>query len=529
MSFEGSSLNSVHLADAFEAAALRGPDRSFIVSGTRRLSYAQVDQEARALAAALADLGIEPGDRIAVILPNWPEWVVTLLATAFLGGTIVPINPALGYHELKYQLRHAEASIIVTAPSYEGRDFLEWFDELIGELPDVLYLVAVGNEDFWYDDRVFPYRELVSKGARLETPAAPRDPDATLAILYTSGTMGKPKGVCLSHRNVVETAWKTVEALGVTPEDVSLVAVPCFTIFGTSMVVGGIVAGVTLVLQENFGPARTVELVAREQVTLLHGVPTMFQLLVRERSFTAERLPTLRTGIIAGSPVGPDLVQRVRRTCDVQIAYGLTETGPTVTMTRPGDTPAQRIETVGRPLPLVEVRIVDVTTGELHGPEAIGELAVKGPNVMSGYYRMPAETRRAFTPEGYFLTGDLAMLDEDGYVRIVGRRKEMIIRSGYNVYPREVEDVLRAHPAVEEICVVGVPHEILGEMICACIVPTEGAIVRGEDFVDFAREQMADYKVPDLVRFFDALPMTSSGKVKRRELAQVVALELTAS
>ncbi|MEK6611131.1 MAG: AMP-binding protein, partial [Gemmatimonadota bacterium] len=270
MSFEGSSLNSVHLADAFEAAALRGPDRSFIVSGIRRLSYAQVDQEARALAAALADLGIEPGDRIAVILPNWPEWVVTLLATAFLGGTIVPINPALGYHELKYQLRHAEASIIVTAPSYEGRDFLEWFDELIGELPDVLYLVAVGNEDFWYDDRVFPYRELVSKGARLETPAAPRDPDATLAILYTSGTMGKPKGVCLSHRNVVETAWKTVEALGVTPEDVSLVAVPCFTIFCTSMVVGGIVAGVTLVLQENFGPARTVELVAREQVTLLH-------------------------------------------------------------------------------------------------------------------------------------------------------------------------------------------------------------------------------------------------------------------
>jgi len=187
------------------------------------------------------------------------------------------------------------------------------------------------------------------------------------------------------------------------------------------------------------------------------------------------------------------------------------------------------VETVGRPLPGVEVRIVDLNTGELHGREAVGELAVKGPNVMSGYYRMPAETRRSFTPEGYFLTGDLAMLEEDGYVRIVGRRKEMIIRGGHNIYPREVEDVVRAHPAVEEVCVVGIPHEILGEQVCACVVPVEGAIVRGEDITEFAREQMADYKVPDLVRFFDALPMTASGKVKRRELAQIVALEHTAT
>jgi fatty-acyl-CoA synthase len=165
----------------------------------------------------------------------------------------------------------------------------------------------------------------------------------------------------------------------------------------------------------------------------------------------------------------------------------------------------------------------------LHRREAVGERAVKGPNGMSGYHRMPAETRRSFTPEGYFLTGDLALLEEDGYVRIVGRRKEMIIRGGYNIYPREVEDVLRAHPAVGDVCVVGIPHEILGEMVCACIVPVEGAIIRGEDITEFAREQLADYKVPDVVRFFDALRLTASGKVKRRELAQVVALEHTAS
>ncbi len=522
-------LASVHLADVFDAAVARGPDRPLLIAGERRATYAQVAREVGALAAALADLGVEAGDRIAVNLPNWPEWVVTALAAARLGAVLVPVNPGLGHHELRYQLRQAEASVVVTAERYEGRDFVELFDELIAELPDLQYLVSVGSGDYWYDDRVFPYRDLVSRGAELAEPGPPRDPDATAAILYTSGTMGKPKGACLSHRSLVGTALATGEALGVTDADVVLVAVPLFTVFGASVVAGVVAVGAAAVLVERFDAADCISLMARERVTVCHGVPTMFHLLVRERAFAREWLPTLRTGIIAGSPVAPDLVKAVRRVCDVEIASGLTETGPTVSVTRRDDPPHKRVETVGRPLPGVETRIVDVTTGELHGREAVGELAVKGPNVMSGYHRMPAETRRSFTPEGYFLTGDLAMLEEDGFVRIVGRRKEMIIRGGYNIYPREVEDVVRAHPAVEDVCVVGIPHDVLGETVCACVVPVEGAILRGEDIIAFAREQMADYKVPDLVRFFDALPMTASGKVKRRELAQVVALEHTAT
>jgi len=525
----GTFLLSAHLADVFDAAVARNPERVFAVYGDRRPTYAQTSRDADALAGALAELGIEAGDTIAVNLPNWPEWLVTAVAAARLGAVLVPVNPGLGHHELAYQLRHAEASVVVTAEGHGGRDFVALFDELIADLPDVQYLVVVGGGDYWYDDRVFPYRDLLAKGARLATPGGPRDSDVTFAIMYTSGTMGKPKGVCLSHRSVVATAMAVSEALGITADDVVLAAVPFFTIFGTSVVAGAVAAGATLVLDERFEPAATVELMAREHVTVCHGVPTMFHLLVREPGFARARLPQLRTGIIAGSPVQPDLVAAVRRTCDVEIAYGLTETGPTVSLTRPGDPPVRRLETVGRALPGVELRIVDVTTGELHGVEAVGELAVKGPNVMSGYHRMPGETRRSFTPEGFYLTGDLAMLEEDGFVRIVGRRKEMIIRGGYNVYPREVEDVLRAHPGVEEVCVVGVPHEVLGEMVCACVVPIEGAILRGEDITDFARKQMADYKVPDLVRFFDALPLTASGKVKRRELAQVVALEHTAS
>ncbi|HTT69003.1 MAG TPA: AMP-binding protein [Gemmatimonadales bacterium] len=525
----GTLLGSAHLADVFDAAAARAPERLLAVAGERRYSYAQLGREAESLAAALADLGIEAGDTIAVCLPNRPEWLATAVAAARLGAVLVPVNPGLGHHELTYQLRHAEASVVVTAESYGDRDFVELFDELVGDLPDVQYLVAVGSGDYWYDDRVFPYRDLVSRGGRLAAPSGARDADGLFAILYTSGTMGKPKGVRLTHRNVVGTAAAVNEVLALTGEDVVLAAVPFFTIFGTSVAAGAVAAGAGLVLDERFDPAAAVALMARERVTVCHGVPTMFHLLVRERGFARSALPLLRTGIVAGSPVPPDLLAAVRRTCDVEVAYGLTETGPTVTITRPGDAPVHRAETVGRALPGVELKIVDVGTGELHGEEAVGELAVRGPNVMTGYHRMPGETRRSFTPEGFFLTGDLAMLEADGYVRIVGRRKEMIIRGGYNIYPREVEDVLRAHPGVAEVCVVGIPHEVLGEAVCACVVPTEGAILRGEDITEFARRQMADYKVPDLVRFFDVLPLTASGKVKRRELAQVVALEHTAS
>jgi fatty-acyl-CoA synthase len=230
---------------------------------------------------------------------------------------------------------------------------------------------------------------------------------------------------------------------------------------------------------------------------------------------------------VAGSPVSPELVRQIRRWNDVEIAYGLTETGPTVSITRPEDPPDKRERTVGRPLAGVEVRLVDVRSEEVQAPARAGELAVKGPNVMAGYYRMPMETRRSFTEDGYFLTGDVAVLEEDGYVTIVGRRQEMIIRGGQKIVPRGLEDLLRTHPAVDDVCVVGIPHEVLGELVCACVIPVEGAIITGEELKDFCREQVADDKVPDLVRFFDTFPMTGSGKVRRKELAQVVELELS--
>jgi fatty-acyl-CoA synthase len=391
-------------------------------------------------------------------------------------------------------------------------------------------VVTVGVEDLWYDDRIFQFEDLVSRGSGRTFPVQD-DPDgsADLAVLYTSGTMGKPKGVRLSHRAVVENAVRTGEIAELSPDDCVLVAMPFFGILGFGAMIGAMSVGATLALHPDLDPAALLALIEQRHVTVLQGVPTMYHLLMREESFHPSRLTSLRTGIIAGSSVAENLVRRVRRWCDVLVAYGLTETGPTVTITRFTDTDEQRIGSVGRALPGVEVMAVDIVTGALHGPEAVGEIAVRGPGLMRGYLRMPTETAKVHTPEGFFLTGDLGIIDEDGYVKIVGRRQETISRGSNLLYPRELEDRLRAHPAVDDVCVIGVPHDVLGEQVCACIVPVEGAVITGSEIKRFALETMADYKVPDLVRFFDAFPMTGSGKVRRRELARAIALDHTVS
>ncbi|HXT48751.1 MAG TPA: AMP-binding protein [Gemmatimonadaceae bacterium] len=503
------------------------PERTVLVADGRALTYAQVNAKAAALAAALAELGIGAGDRIAIVMPNWPEWVISLLAASKLGATVVPVNPRLSYHELKYQLRHAEVSAVVALERHHGVDYLQIFEDMIAELPDLLYLITVGGEELWYDDRIFQFEDLVSSGAGREIPAVVIDDAQDLALMYTSGTMGKPKGVRLSHRAIVETAQHTGELLEMEPADRVLAAVPFFTLFGLGVLIETLAAGATLVLQDEFDAVRAVALLQQERVTVMHGVPTMYQLIMRAPNFDAAAFPSLRTGIVAGA-VSEELVRRIRRWCNVQLSYGLTETGPTMTMTRFGDPAEKRLTTVGRALPGVEIKAVDVVTGALHGPEAVGELAVRGPNVMQGYVRMPTETARSFSPEGFFLTGDLGIIDEEGYVRIVGRRRETIVRGGFRIYPREVEDQLRAHPAVDDVCVIGIPHDILGELVCACVVPVEGAVITGGELKAFARDTVAEYKFPDLVRFFDAFPMTGSGKVRRRELERMVALDHTA-
>jgi fatty-acyl-CoA synthase len=516
------------VAQALEARAAEDPDRVFLVSGGRRITYQQVNARASALAAALHGLGIEAGDRIALDLPNWPEFVFSMFAAAKLGAVIVPLNPRYTTPELQYMLRHSEAAAVVSAEVFNGIDYLQLYEGFLTSLPDLQYLVTVGEADLWYDDRIYQFEDLLSSGEGRAYPQASPDPvQDTFAILYTSGTMGKPKGVALTHANLLSAAAATAEAIGLTRDDVVFGVTTLFHVFGLGPgILGTLSAGARLVLQEQFKPAEALGLIEKEQVTVHYGVPTVFITELRDAELAKKDLSSLRIGVVAGAPIGDDLVRRIREDLcpNLQVAYSLTETASTVAITRPGDPADKQLFTVGRPLPGTEIRVLDLD-GTVLPVESLGEIALRGPGVMKGYYRQPGETSQAFDAEGFFLTGDLGMVDEDGYVHIVGRRKELIIRGGFNVYPREVEDRLHAHPAVMDVAVVGLPHEVLGEMVCACVVPIEGAIVTGEEIKEWCRGVLADYKVPDLVRFFDAFPLTGSGKIRRIELARMISAE----
>ncbi len=516
------------LGHALEEQVERRGGETFLVAGGRTWTLAQVAASAEAMAAGLHQLGIEPGDRMAIDLPNWPEFVISVFAAARLGAVIVPLNPGYTAREVQFMLRNSEASVVVAAERFGGIDYLELFESLLFELPDLQYLVTVGEEDLWYDDRIFQFEDLVSSGRGRDLPEVRVSPDEDpFAIFYTPGTTGKPKGVMLSHTNLVRTARETAGALGLGPGDSTLCAVPLFHIFGlgaaflTSLVSGG-----RLVLLESFEPGPALDQIEEHGVTVLHGVPTMFVMLLREEGLAERDLESLRTGIIAGAPVAPALVRQIRRDLvdELEIAYGLTETSPTVTITRKDDDEEHRSGTVGRPLEGVEVELLDEEGQPVSG-DAVGEVAVHGFNVMLGYFRQPAETASSFTPDGFLKTGDLARRDSKGYLQIVGRKSDVIIRGGYNVHPREVENHLRSHPAVLDAVVVGVPNEVLGELVCACVRPVEGAIITGEELRGYCRSALASYKVPDLVRFMDVFPMTAAGKPRRVEVARIVRAE----
>jgi fatty-acyl-CoA synthase len=517
------------LAPLVEERAREHPERVIAMAADTHWTYGQVNTQATALAASLSELGVGAGDRVAINLPNTVEWIIALAACAKLGAAVVPISPQLNIHELRFQLRHAEASTVITVQTLNGVDYLALFEELLSELPNLQYLVTVGDDVPWGDDRILGFAALLAKGAGGTYPHPAYDDTDDLAVLYTSGTMGKPKGVRLSHRAAVENAMLSCEVLGVTRDDRMLAMVPFFNVMGFSVMLGTIASGATLVLQPSFNAAAMVRVLEQQHVTVVHGVPTMFHLLMREPAFNPSTLPALRTSVIAGSAVAEDLLRRVAEWCEVLVAYGLTETGPTVTITRYDDADEQRFSSVGRALPGIEVMALDLISGTLHGPEAVGEIAVRGPGLMCGYLRAPTETAKVHTPEGFFLTGDLGIIDEDGYVKIIGRRQETISRGGHQIYPGEIEDRLRSHPAVDDVCVIGVPNDVLGELVCACVVPIEGAVITGREIKLFAQETMAEYKVPDIVRFFDEFPLTGSGKVRRKELSRAVALDHTAS
>ncbi|MFQ5747140.1 MAG: class I adenylate-forming enzyme family protein [Gemmatimonadota bacterium] len=498
------------------------PDAVFLIDRDRSWSYAEVASHARALACAFRGLGVESGDRIAIDLPNCPEFVIAALSAAAIGATVVPLNPDSSPRELQFVLRNTEAVAVVTVERHGEVDYLELFESLIPDLPGLQYLVTVGEEDLWYDDRIFQFEDLVSSGRGQSFTPTDVDPGSPYAILYTAGTSAKQKGVVLTHASLADTARATAAAIGLGEADLTLCSVPLFNIFGLgAALLTTLVSASALVLQERFDADGALDLIERHGVTVLHGVPTMFVLIQRAQQARPRDLSRLRTGIIAGAPVSEDLIVALRSGLvpDLEIAYGLTETSPTVTITRPSDPVVARTQTVGRALDGVEVRVV-AEDGSPLPVESVGEIVVRGFNVMQGYFRQPAATEAAFAEDGFLRTGDLGMIDAEGYLHIVGRMSDMIIRGGYNVVPREVEDHLRSLPAVHEVVVVGVPDDVLGERVCACVVPVEGAIVTGEEIRESCRSALAEYKVPDAVLFLDELPVTPGGKIHRAEVSR---------
>ena len=515
---------------AFYAQREMRPDDVFVRFGHRSWTWAEAAAQAHALACSFQDLGVEKGDRVAVTMPNWPEFVLTVLAAAEIGAVVVPLNPAYSARDIQFVLRNTEAALVVTAERYGGVEYLELFESLFPGLPGLQYLVTVGEEDLWYDDRVFQFEDLVSAGRGRALILQDIEPSDPFAVLFTAGTSTKFKGVVQSHESLIRTARATAAGLGMSDADRTLCTVPLFNIFGLGVaLLTSIVTGSGLVLQESFEVTGLLELIESERPTVLHGVPTMFVMMLRDPAMESADLSSLRTGVIAGAPVSAELANEVRARIvpDLEIAYGLTETAPTVSMTLPTDSPEKRTGTVGRPLPGVEVHILD--EAELPLPAGTeGEVAVRGFNLMSGYFRQPATTRNAMTADGLFKTGDLGTLDDEGYVHIDGRKRDLIIRGGYSVHPREVEDHLRSLPAVADAAVVGIPNEVLGELVCACVVLIEGALVTEDEIRELCRPTLAEYKLPDVVHFVEELPMTTTGSSRRAEISRRMRLEIAA-
>lgn len=487
-------------------------------------SYSRVASQARALAVGLRRLGVEPGDRVAAALPNWPEFVISALAAAEVGAVLVPITPTCSARELRFILRNSESAVAITAEEWNGVDYLQRFETLLAALPDLQYVVTVGEEDLWYDDRIFQFEDMIAAGRGREVPPSGADPARDpCAILYTSGTTGAPKGVVLTHEGLVGTALAAAERLSLGGDDRTLCSVPLANIFGLTALLTALGTGGALVLQERFDAGEALALAAAHEVTVVHGVPTMFFMLLRALRHAGARPGALRTGAIAGAPVGANLVREVRRHLvpDVEIAYGLTEASATVSITTPADPEAKRAHTVGRPLDGVEIQVLD-EDGSVLPNESVGELAIRGYNVMRGYLRQPGQTHKTMTEDGFLKTGDLAMVDPEGYLHIVGRLSDVILRGGFSVHPAEIEVQLRSHPAVEEAVVLGLPNDVLGELICACVVTAEGALITAREIRDFCRESLADNKVPDVIHFLDELPEAPTARVRRVSLARVI-------
>jgi fatty-acyl-CoA synthase len=493
----------------------------------RRWTYRQLDADSDDLARGLLAAGIEARDRVGIWAPNCAEWVLLQFATAKIGAILVNINPAYRSHELGYVLRQAGVRLLVSAESFKTSDYRAMVDEVRGDLAGLERVIYLGTPE-WGELLTAGARDGGGALARREAELAFDDP---INIQYTSGTTGFPKGATLSHHNILNNGFFIGEMCRYTEHDRICIPVPFYHCFG--MVLGNLAAvthGSCIVIPApGFEPAATLRAAQDERCTSLYGVPTMFIAELALPDFAGYDLSTLRTGIMAGSPCPVEVMKRVMsemHMSEVTIAYGMTETSPVSCQTRPDDDTERRVSTVGRVHPHVEVKIVNPDTGLVLPRGEPGEMCTRGYSVMLGYWDEPEKTAEAIDAGRWMHTGDLAVMDNSGYLNIVGRIKDMVIRGGENVYPREVEEFLYTHPAIEDVQVIGVPDEKYGEELCAWVKLRPGAELTAEDVRAFCVGKIAHYKIPRYVHFTQDFPMTVTGKVQKFKMREASITEL---
>ncbi|WP_312108518.1 AMP-binding protein [Brevibacillus reuszeri] len=534
-------LRSITIGDLLDETAGRYKEKEAVVYQERslRYSFGQFQDICNQVARGFMSLGIEKGENVSIWATNVPEWAISQFATAKMGAVLVTVNTSYRTHELEYLLRQSESTTLLLIDSYRDASYLEMVRDICPELaecnpgelrskrlPHLRNVIYLGEERqqgmfLWKD--LLERSELVSEEERIVRQQSLL-PDDVINMQYTSGTTGFPKGVMLSHVNIVNNAIKVAECQGLGVEDRVCIPVPFFHCFGCVMgTLACVATGATMVPVTAFDPGLVLSIVEQERCTALYGVPTMFIAELNHPTFEARDLSSLRTGIMAGSLCPIEVMKNVVDKMgirDITIAYGQTESSPVITQTRPEDSIERKVATVGRLHEGVEAKIVDPVTGESLPPGVQGELCTRGYLVMKGYYNMPDQTEKAIDADGWLHTGDLATVDEEGYYKITGRLKDMIIRGGENIYPREIEEFLYTHPKILDVQIVGVPDPKFGEQVLACIRVKEDTDLTEEEIRSYCEGKVAHFKIPRYIQFVTEYPMTASGKIQKYKLRE---------
>ena len=532
-----SPLSGQTIGEYLSSVIARQPDAEALVSRHQemRLTYGELGREVERVARGLLGLGIEKGDRVGIWSPTRVEWTLLQFATARAGAILVNINPAYRAGEMAYAVNQSGLRLLVTAPAFKTSDYRARIHEVRSQLPRLERVVVLGDQgtgvpgDLLWDDLLAAGANVKAEDVELRETLL--DADDPINIQYTSGTTGNPKGATLTHHNILNNARSLAELLRYTSADRVCIPVPLYHCFGMGVGnLGCVTSGATMVYPaESFEPLATLEAIAGERCTSIYGVPTMFIAQLEHPRFAEFDLTSLRTGIMAGAPCPIEVMKRVineMHASEVCIAYGMTETAPVSFLTRPEDTFDRRVSTVGTVLPHVEAKIIDPATG-LTAPLATpGEVCTRGYLVMQGYWENPDATAEAVDRAGWMHTGDLGTIEAEGYLNIVGRIKDMVIRGGENLYPVEIEEVLFQHPAVASAQVIGVPDERMGEELMAWVVVREVGALTEDELKDFCKDRIAHFKVPRYVKFVDEYPMTVTGKVQKFLMRQMAIEEL---